>query len=227
MTDFLHPDLRATQTSRARRRALLASLAAMALAPLAACGRKPPRAQALPAGATVLALGDSLTSGEGASHSTAYPAVLQRLTGWKVVNGGVSGDTSAQALTRLPGLLQQHQPALVIVSIGGNDFLRRQSSATTRTNVQRICADARASGAQVLLVAVPELSLMAAAGRLSDHAMYEEIADELKLPLHAKGWSAVLANEGLRADSVHPNAAGYAQFVEGLVGTLKKTGLLV
>lgn len=226
MTDLLHPELRTPHTSQARRRALLASLAAMALAPLAACGRKPPRAQALPAGATVLALGDSLTSGVGASADTAYPAVLQRLTGWKVVNGGVSGDTSAQALDRLPGLLQNHNPALVIVSIGGNDFLRRQSSATTRANVQRICADARTSGAQVLLVAVPELSLMATVGRLSDHALYEEVAEELKIPLHRKGWSGVLAQERLRSDQIHANAAGYEQFAQGLVETLTTTGLL-
>ena len=208
-----------------RRRLLGASL--VATLSMVACGRKPPRAQAVPPGATVLALGGSLTSGVGAAADTAYPAELARLTGWKVVNGGVSGDTSAQALARLPGLLQQHQPALVIVSIGGNDFLRRLPLETTRTNLRRIGEQARASGAQVLLAAVPELSLMAAAGRLSDHPMYEEIADELKLPLHPKGWSTVLASEGLRADSVHPNAAGYALFVEGLMGTLKKTGLLV
>lgn len=227
MTDLLHPTPRSAPTGRARRRALLASLATIALVPLAACGRKPPRAQAVPAGATVLALGDSLTAGVGATADTAYPAVLQRLTGWKVVNGGVSGDTSAQAHDRLPGLLQKHQPALVIVSIGGNDFLRRQSSATTRTNVQRICADARASGAQVLLVAVPELSLMAAVGKLSDHALYEEVAEELKIPLHRKGWSGVLAQERLRSDQIHANAAGYDQFAQGLVETLQSTGLLV
>ena len=62
---------------------------------------------------TVLALGDSLTSGVGADAATAYPAVLQELTGWQVVNGGVSGDTSAQALTRLPTLLEQHRFAAV------------------------------------------------------------------------------------------------------------------
>ena len=209
-----------------RRRWLAASLLAVALAPLTACGRKTPRAQAVPAGATVLALGDSLTSGVGASSDTAYPAVLQQLTGWKVVNGGVSGDTSAQALARLPGLLQQHQPALVIVSIGGNDFLRRQTASDTRTRVRQICEQARASGAQVLLVAVPELSLLAAAGRLSDHALYEEIADELRIPLHRKGWSAVLADARLRSDQIHANAAGYAQFAQGLVDTLRDTGLL-
>ena len=209
-----------------RRRWLAASLLAVALAPLTACGRKTPRAQAVPAGATVLALGDSLTSGVGASSDTAYPAVLQQLTGWKVVNGGVSGDTSAQALARLPGLLQQHQPALVIVSIGGNDFLRRQTASDTRARVRQICEQARASGAQVLLVAVPELSLLAAAGRLSDHALYEEIADELKIPLHRKGWSAVLADARLRSDQIHANATGYAQFAQGLVETLRDTGLL-
>lgn len=209
-----------------RRRWLAASLLAVALAPLTACGRKTPRAQAVPAGATVLALGDSLTSGVGASSDTAYPAVLQQLTGWKVVNGGVSGDTSAQALARLPGLLQQHQPALVIVSIGGNDFLRRQTASDTRTRVRQICEQARAGGAQVLLVAVPELSLLAAAGRLSDHALYEEIADELRIPLHRKGWSAVLADARLRSDQIHANAAGYAQFAQGLVETLRDTGLL-
>ena len=212
----------------ARRRALMAGLALLAAAPLAACGRKAPRGQAVPPDATVLALGDSLTSGVGASADTAYPAVLQRLTGWKVVNGGVSGDTSAQALERLPALLQKHQPALVIVSIGGNDFLRRQSATATRANIRSICTQARASGAQVVLVAVPELSFLAAsAGLLSDHAMYEEIASELKIPLHSKGWSTVLADASLRSDQIHANATGYERFAQGLVETLKSAGLLV
>lgn len=196
------------------------------MAPLAGCGRKAPGAQPLPAGTTVLALGDSLTSGVGASAEAAYPTVLQRLTGWNVVNGGVSGDTSAQALARLPALLQAHKPALVIVSIGGNDFLRRQSATATRANVRQICADAQASGAQVLLVAVPEFTMMAAAGRLSDHAMYADIASDLKIALHSKGWAGVLAQEHLRSDQIHGNAAGYEQFTQGLVETLKETGLL-
>lgn len=212
--------------ARARRRLLGAGLLVAALAPLAGCGRKPPRAQAVPSGATVLALGDSLTSGVGASTDAAYPAVLQRLTGWKVVNGGISGDTSAQALQRLPDLLQKHQPALVIVGIGGNDFLRRQSASATRANVRTICEQARAAGAQVLLVAVPEFTVMATLGQLSDHAMYEEIASELKLPLHRKGWAGVLADATLRSDQIHANAAGYERFAQGLVDTLKATGLL-
>ena len=209
-----------------RRQLLGATLLAVGLPALAACGRKPPKAQAVAPGATVLALGDSLTSGVGASTDTAYPALLQGLTGWKVVNGGVSGDTSAQALARLPALLQTHQPALVIVGIGGNDFLRRQNASTTRAQIRRICTDARASGAQVLLVAVPELTMMAAMGRLSDHALYADLANDLKIALHRQGWSGVLAQERLRADVVHANAAGYEAFAQGLVQTLKDSGLL-
>jgi acyl-CoA thioesterase I len=205
--------------------AALIGIAAVGLA-LPGCSIKP-SAQAVPAGASVLALGDSLTSGVGATPETAYPALLEAQTGWKVVNAGVSGNTSAQALERLPALLQAHQPALVIVSIGGNDFLRRMSAEGTRTNIRQICEQARASGAQVLLVAVPGLTLMAAAGRLSDHEMYADLAKSLKLPLHADGWSTVLADASLRADSVHANAAGYARFTDGLVGTLLRTGLLL
>ncbi|WP_371258275.1 GDSL-type esterase/lipase family protein [Curvibacter sp. PAE-UM] len=203
-------------------------LGALALAVLlSACGKRTPKAQALPAGSTVLALGDSLTAGVGATADMAYPAVLQSLTGWQVVNGGVSGDTSAQALSRLPALLQEHQPALVIVSIGGNDFLRQMSAAGAKDTIREVCRAARAGGAQVLLVAVPQASLLAAGtGSLKDHPLYAELAEELKLPLHADGWATVLSNPSLRADSVHANAQGYRQFAEGLVQTLRRVGWL-
>lgn len=207
------------------RRHLLGALAVAALMP--ACGKRAPKAQALPAGSTVLALGDSLTAGVGATPDTAYPAVLQALTGWQVVNGGVSGDTSAQALARLPALLQEHQPALVIVSIGGNDFLRQISAAGAKDTIREICRTARAGGAQVLLVGVPQVSLLAAGtGSLKDHPLYAELAEELKLPLHADGWAAVLSNPSLRADSVHANAQGYRQFAEGLMQALRRVGWL-
>lgn len=207
------------------RRRLLGSLAASAL--LAACGKRAPKARALPAGSSVLALGDSLTSGVGATADTAYPAVLQALTGWQVANGGISGDTTAQALARLPALLETHRPALVIVGIGGNDFLRQLSATTAKGNIREICRTATASGAQTMLVAVPQFSLLAAStGRLTDHPLYAELADELKLPLYAGGWAEVLGQPGLRSDQVHANAQGYRQFAEGLAARLRQVGLL-
>jgi lysophospholipase L1-like esterase len=208
-----------------KRRALLGAAAATAL--LAGCGkRSSARAVPLPAGSVVLALGDSITYGTGAAPEAAYPAQLAQLTGWNVVNAGVPGDTSAQALARLPGLLAEHKPALVIASIGGNDFLRRLPEADTEVNLRRIAALAREAGAQVLLVAVPRPTLAAAVGAgLSDHPLYDRVAAELALPLHAGGWAHVLGNEQLKSDQIHANAAGYRAFAEGLATSLRATGL--
>jgi acyl-CoA thioesterase I len=208
-----------------QRRALLFAITLW----LAACGKKTAsvRGQRLAAGATVLALGDSITQGVGAAPDSAYPAVLASMIGMNVINGGVSGDVSAQALERLPALLAEHRPALVIVSIGGNDFLRRLSASETEANLRRIVALTRDAGAQVLLVAVPQPSVGAAIGAgLSDHPLYETVADDLKVPLHAGGWAQVLGDTALKADRIHANAAGYKVFAEGLAATLRSLGLI-
>lgn len=204
-----------------------AALLAAALV-LAACGkRKRTGLAALPAGTAVLALGDSITYGVGAAPEAAYPAQLAQLSGWQVVNAGVSGDTSAQALERLPVLLAEHKPALVIVSAGGNDFLRRLPESETLGSLRRIVTLSRDAGAHVLLVAVPRPTLAAAVGvGLSDHPLYDKLAAELALPLHAGGWARVLGDEQLKSDQIHANAAGYRVFAEGLATTLRATGLL-
>lgn len=213
------------------RRNWLRISAALCAGLLAACGKKPlPKGQKLAAGASVLALGDSLTAGVGAAPETSYPALLAELSGWQVHNGGVSGDVSAQALARLPALLEEHKPALVIVSIGGNDLLRRLPEAEVTSNIRRICEAARAVGAQVLLVAIPKPTLASRLTKsLDDHPLYATLAAELKLPLHPgapEGWATVLADPALRADEIHANAAGYRRFAAGLATTARAAGLL-
>ncbi|MBX3635839.1 MAG: arylesterase [Rubrivivax sp.] len=209
-----------TSISRRQGLVLLAAL-------LAGCSRKAVRGQPVPPGARVLALGDSLTYGTGAAAEAAYPHVLARLTGWDVVNAGVPGDTTAQALARTPALLAEHRPALVLLSIGGNDLLRRQDEGVARANIERIVQAVRGGGVQLLLIAVPRPTLAArVTGSLDDHPMYAELAQAMALPLHAGGWSAVLADERLRADAIHANAAGYERFAQGLLATLRTTGLL-
>ncbi len=207
-----------------QRRTLVLALAAS----LAACGkRQVPRAQALAAGSVVLALGDSLTHGTGAAPQASYPAQLAALSGWNVVNAGVPGDTAAQALARLPALLAEHKPAWVIVSAGGNDFLRRLPEADTEASLRRIVTTTREAGAQVLLVAVPRPTLAGAIGAgLTDHPLYATLAGELALPLHAGGWATVLGDERLRSDPIHANAAGYQAFAAGLATSLRAMGLL-
>ena len=200
--------------------------AGLLLVTLAGCGRDKKTAQPVPPGSTVLALGDSLTFGTGASAETCYPTVLAVLTGWNVVNAGVPGDTSAQALARLPALLAEHQPKLVIVSIGGNDFLRKLPESDTRTHVHAICKQSLAAGAQVLLVAVPRATVAAALGQMTDHVLYAEVSKDLKIPLQREAWGEVLAQPDLRADAVHANARGYAQFARSVQSTAAAVGLL-
>jgi len=205
---------------------IAAACAAPAIGAFAGCGRRKPLGRVVPAGSIVLALGDSLTFGTGATPETSYPTVLAGLSGWQIVNAGVPGDTSAQALARLPVLLQEHKPALVLVSIGGNDLLRRLPDADTRANLQRICELALAEGAQVLVLAVPRPSVAAAfTGSLSDHPMYAEVSAALKVPLHASGWASVLADAALRADAIHANAGGYAQMARGVYDAARAHGL--
>jgi lysophospholipase L1-like esterase len=208
----------------AGRRRLLAAVASATL--LIACGRKPARPAMIPSGATVLALGDSLTWGTGAGTAESYPLQLARLTGWKVINAGVPAITSSEARERLPGLLAEHAPALVLLSIGGNDFLRRLPEADTRAAIGTMLAEIRASGAAAVLIAVPRPTIAGALLRsLDDHPLYETLATEHGVPLFASAWAKVLSDPALKADQIHANAAGYERFAQELHGFLRESGL--
>ena len=197
-------------------------ISALLAAALTACSKTAPHA-ALPAGSTILALGDSLTAGYGADATAAYPAVLASLTGWQIINGGVSGNTSAQALARLPALMRR-QPQLVLVSIGGNDFLRKVPEADTRSNIRQIVQQIKAAGMPAVLVAVPYFTTGALFGRLSEHPMYEELAAELNVPIFKGAWAEVLGDKKLKSDQIHANAQGYRVFAEKMWAFLKQQG---
>ena len=221
-----------TAISNLNRRHLLQGMGTLGLLAgtsllLGACGKKQAKAAAIASGATVLALGDSLTQGVGASAETAYPRRLAERTGWQMVNAGVSGETTSQIAARLPDLLEQHKPALVILCAGGNDWLQRKSAQGVRSETERMLKLCKSQATPVLLVAVPEFSLGAAlTGRMKDHEVYQALSKEHKVPLLADAWSQVLSDQSLRADQVHANAAGYERFTDLLVAQLKQTGYL-
>ena len=152
-------------------------------------------------------------------------AQLQKLTGWDIINGGISGDTSAQALSRLPALLQR-QPKLVIIGIGGNDFLRKFPEAETRANIAKIIEGVQKENIPAVLVGVPHLSVGALFGHLSDHPLYQELAEQYKIPLFGDAWSEILSDEKLKSDQIHANAAGYKAFAEKLEKFLQEEGFL-
>lgn len=192
----------------------------LALFALAACGRDPqlPR---LSNGDVILAFGDSLTHGTGASRDTAYPAVLASLTGRTVINAGVPGDTTASALQRLPAVLAEHQPRLVLLCLGGNDMLRRHDGNNTESNLRRMIETIRASGAGVVLIGVPQPALFS-----GPPAFYEKLADEFDLPYEGEIFDEVLKTPSLKSDPIHANAEGYKLVAERLAELLKDAGAM-
>lgn len=191
-------------------------LAALALAFLAACG-KVPVLPVLGANDTVLAFGDSLTHGTGASPTQAYPAQLAALIGRKVVNAGVPGEISEDGLKRLPEALEEHQPKLLILCHGGNDFLRKLGDDAAAGNVRAMIRLAQSKGIAVMLMATPKPGLSP-----SPPKFYAEIAKEFAIPIEDSVLADVLSTNSLKSDLVHPNAQGYQRMAEALAALMKK-----
>ena len=203
-------------------RRFLRLAAALLLALLAAgCGPST-KLDRLEPGAVVLAFGDSLTHGTGANPAAeSYPAVLERSIGRRVVNAGVPGETSAQGLARLPDVLGEVRPRLLILCHGGNDFLRRLDEEEAKANVRAMIRLAQARDVQVVLLATPKPGLPP-----SVPAFYQEIATDLKVPFEDAVIRTVLVDNRLKSDLVHPNAQGYAQIAQALRKLLEKAGAI-
>lgn len=193
---------------------------------LAACGGEQKHTLVAP-GATVLVLGDSVSYGTGAGRGEDYPTILAGKTGWNVINAGVPGDTTAGALERLPDLLEEHTPQLLLVELGGNDFLRHVPVEQTVSNLKAILAQTRMKGIPAVLLAVPRPNLFGAAvGSLSDDPIFEQIAKETDTPIIEDVLSDVLSKNALKSDPIHPNAEGYRLVEEGLRKSLRGQGFL-
>ena len=106
---------------------------------LAACG-KTPQLTKLSNDAVILAFGESLTFGTGATPETSYPAVLEKLIGRRVVAAGVPGEVTAEGLERLPDVIEGEQPKLLILCHGANDLLRLTGAAQAEPNLRAIIA---------------------------------------------------------------------------------------
>ncbi|MFW2177115.1 MULTISPECIES: GDSL-type esterase/lipase family protein [unclassified Moraxella] len=206
-----------------RRKLLLAGLT---LPLLISCSK--PKNAKIPSGSKVIALGDSLTFGYGATPETAYPTVLANKTGWEVINEGVSGDTSEGVLKRLDKVIEVN-PKLLLLGIGGNDVLQRVAPTTTTSNINQIIDKLKSANIPMVLIAEPYFSTSALLGVASDNPIYEQIAKDKDVILFAKGdggWSKILSDEKLKSDQIHANAEGYAKFAENLYAFLKELGFV-
>ena len=171
--------------------------------------------------AVVLAFGDSLTYGTGANDEESYPAHLARMTGRRVVREGVPGEVSATGLGRLPAALDEHQPRLLILCHGGNDFLRRMPKEQAAENVRAMIRLAKSRGVEVLLIGTPEIGFT-----LTPPEFYAGIAKQFGIPYEGDVLTKILRNGDLKSDQIHPNAQGYRLMAERVADLLRKSGAI-
>lgn len=177
---------------------------------------------------TILVFGDSISAGLGlSSPDRGWAALLQHKLqsegyGYQVINASVSGETTAGGLTRLPRALALHHPAIVVLELGANDGLRALPIAGMRANLQQMVTLARAAGAEVLLLGMRIPPNYGPIYSEQFHAVYGELAAELKLRSVPFLLQDVALNAALmQADGYHPNERGQPALLDNVWPELK------
>jgi len=179
------------------------------------------------AAGTVLIVGDSISAAFGLDTRVGWVSLLEqrmKQEGFtdKVVNASISGDTSAGGQARLPALLAEHKPELVILELGGNDGLRGQQPASLQQNLAAMIDKSREAGAKVLLLGMQIPPNYGPRYTNAFKAVYSNLAEEKKVPLvpfFLEGVGGI--PELMQADGLHPAAGAQGKLLENVWPTLK------
>ena len=183
---------------------------------LAGCGVRQDVANRDSKGTAIVCFGDSLTQGEGASPGHDYPSLLAQALGQPVINAGVNGNTTRDALERLETDVLSKRPRLVIVEFGANDFLRQLPWRETFANLDAVVQRIQARGAMVVLLGVQP-------GIVGDAAREEfrQIARARRAAFVPNILDGILTDPSLKSDSLHPNDRGYEKITKRVLRTVK------
>lgn len=184
-------------------------------------GCEQPKLAPLPEEATILAFGDSLTLGVGADSSMSYPQVLARLSGVRVINAGVSGEVTSEGLARLPQMIDETRPDLMILLEGGNDILRNQDPELTKKNLAAMIEMAQDQGIDVVLIGVPAKRIFSDVA-----AFYKDLAAHYQLVFEDSLIASLLRKSHYKSDAIHFNEKGYRVMAEAIHELLVDNGAL-
>lgn len=198
---------------------IIAVIAAIGIATIGVfwfMNQKDPIANSDSKGTTIVAFGDSLVFGYGSTKGNDFVSLLSNDIGQPIINLGKSGDTTASALTRIDTALEQN-PKVVIVLLGGNDFLRSVPQAQTFANLSTIIERIQSKGSAVILLGVR-------GGIFSDayEADYQALAEKYQTGYVPNVLNGLLGNKQYMSDAIHPNDAGYVRVADKVLPELKR-----
>ena len=179
---------------------------------LAGCGPDVPNLDS--PGKTIVCLGDSITSGVGTGPGEAYCELLSAKLGIELINAGVPGDTTEDGLARVEDVLAR-DPWMVIVELGGNDILRSVPPARTEAALRQILDRLLAARVVPVLVQI-EVPFR---GQYAD--VFERIDDDYDIPVVDEALGEILVDANLKADPIHPNAAGHQILAEAVADVVE------
>ena len=189
---------------------------------ISACNKPPKPLSKLPSDAVILAFGDSLTFGTGASTNNDYPSILAELAHRDVINEGVPGEVSADGSKRLPALLDEYQPQLLVLIHGGNDLLKKIPEQETFANLDSMIVEAKNRNIPVIMMGVPKPGLIF----MESADIYQAIAKRDDILIDLDTLPTILGDNDLKSDLIHPNNAGYRQMATNIFNLLKDAGAL-
>lgn len=176
----------------------------------------------LPQEAVILAFGDSLTYGSGATKNASYPSTLSTISQHKVINAGVPGEITRNGLRRLPALLDQYKPELLILIHGGNDMLKKVPTQETASHLEQMISAAKQRQIKVVMLGVPAPRLFL----LNSAEMYQQVAEQQNIPVDLETLPHILSENNLKSDTIHPNDKGYQLLADNIYRLLVETGAL-
>lgn len=155
-------------------------------------------------GKNIICFGDSITFGYGVKPKEDYPAALAKMVSIPVINMGIDGDTSSEALKRVDSDILDRNPLLVIIEFGGNDFLRKIPREVTLSNMKEMIEKVQAKGAMAAIVDI------SAGMFLADYRKaFARLAKEKQALFIHDTFNGIITNPHLKSDFIHPNANGY------------------
>ena len=176
-------------------------------------------------GTKIICFGDSITFGYGAQTQESYPVVLSKMIQTPVINAGIDGDTTTEALRRFDSDVLERDPLLVIIEFGGNDFLRKIPRTVTVNNIKEMVERAQAKGA---MVAIVDISAGMFLGEY--RTAFYNLAKEKGAIFIPHILSSIITNPHLKSDFLHPNAEGYKivtqRIYRGIIAYLNQNTVL-